>query len=50
MDECGVINDRTQAPSGMGYALENRLTMGRVMPDLFQNMHVEKAFRFFPTI
>lgn len=42
-----VINDRTQAPSGMGYALENRLTMGRVMPDLFQNMHVKKLSGFF---
>ena len=42
-----VINDRTQAPSGMGYALENRLTMGRVMPDLFENMYVKKLSGFF---
>ncbi len=42
-----VISDRTQAPSGMGYALENRLTMGRVMPDLFENMHVKKLSEFF---
>jgi uncharacterized circularly permuted ATP-grasp superfamily protein/uncharacterized alpha-E superfamily protein len=42
-----VISDRTQAPSGMGYALENRLTMGRVMPDLFKNMYVKKLSVFF---
>lgn len=42
-----VISDRTQAPSGMGYALENRLTMGRVLPDLFQGMNVKKISNFF---
>ncbi|MFA9392404.1 MAG: circularly permuted type 2 ATP-grasp protein [Prolixibacteraceae bacterium] len=42
-----VISDRTQAPSGMGYALENRLTMGRVLPDLFQGMNVKKLTTFF---
>jgi len=42
-----VVNDRTQAPSGMGYALENRLTMGRVLPDLFGNMHVKRLSDFF---
>ena len=42
-----VINDRTQAPSGMGYALENRLTIGRVLPDLFKNMYVKRLSGFF---
>jgi uncharacterized circularly permuted ATP-grasp superfamily protein/uncharacterized alpha-E superfamily protein len=42
-----VINDRTQAPSGMGYALENRLTMGRVAPELFTDMHVRKLSAFY---
>ena len=42
-----VINDRTQAPSGMGYALENRLTMGRVLPDLFNEMDVQRLSPFF---
>lgn len=42
-----IINDHTQAPSGMGYALENRLTIGRVLPDLFQNIYVKKLSEFF---
>ena len=29
-----VIGDRAQAPSGAGYALENRLTLSRVFPSL----------------
>jgi uncharacterized circularly permuted ATP-grasp superfamily protein/uncharacterized alpha-E superfamily protein len=28
-----VLSDRTQAPSGAGYALENRSVVGRVLPD-----------------
>lgn len=42
-----VINDRTQAPSGMGYALENRLTMGRVLPDLFTGVNIKRLSLFF---
>ncbi|WP_010135041.1 circularly permuted type 2 ATP-grasp protein [Ochrovirga pacifica] len=36
-----IVNDRTQAPSGMGYALENRITTRRIASDLFQNIHVK---------
>lgn len=42
-----VISDRTQAPSGMGYALENRLTLARVLPDLSKNMLVKSLSPFF---
>lgn len=42
-----VLNDRTQAPSGMGYALENRITLGRVLPDLFKDTNVKKLYTFF---
>lgn len=42
-----VVNDRTQAPSGMGYALENRLTTSRVASELFQNIHVKLLSEFF---
>jgi len=42
-----VLNDRTQAPSGIGYALENRLTMGRVLPELFKNIPIRKNTAFF---
>ncbi|MBK9495902.1 MAG: circularly permuted type 2 ATP-grasp protein [Xanthomonadales bacterium] len=32
-----VIADRTQAPSGAGYALENRLAVSRPFPDMFSD-------------
>jgi len=31
-----VLADRTQAPTGMGFALENRSVMSRVMPEVLQ--------------
>ncbi len=37
-----ILNDRTQAPSGSGYALENRLAMARIVPELFNGMRVKK--------
>lgn len=42
-----VLSDRTQAPSGAGYALENRLAIGRAFPDLFRTMNVERLAGFF---
>ena len=42
-----VVNDRTQAPSGMGYSLENRTTAGRVLSDVYENMNVRKLTAFF---
>lgn len=33
-----ILSDRTQAPSGAGYALENRLVMNRALPDAFAGM------------
>ncbi|KAB1071331.1 circularly permuted type 2 ATP-grasp protein [Tamlana haliotis] len=42
-----VVNDRTQAPSGMGYALENRLSNSRVIPELFDNINVKQPSKFF---
>ena len=30
-----VISDKTQAPSGLGYAIENRLTMNVIAKDLY---------------
>ncbi|MBI3700801.1 MAG: circularly permuted type 2 ATP-grasp protein [Afipia sp.] len=42
-----VLNDRTQAPSGAGYALENRLVMARAMTSLFGTMNVERLAPFF---
>ena len=36
-----VVSQRTQAPSGLGYALENRLTISRVFPDAFRELRVQ---------
>ena len=45
-----VIDDRTQAPSGAGYALENRLVISRLFPDLFRDLRVERLAGFFATL
>ncbi|MBF0238630.1 MAG: circularly permuted type 2 ATP-grasp protein [SAR324 cluster bacterium] len=42
-----VMGDRTQNPSGLGYALENRLTLMKVMPSLFRDSHVHRLVHFF---
>ncbi|NVK42406.1 MAG: circularly permuted type 2 ATP-grasp protein [Oceanospirillaceae bacterium] len=45
-----VIGDRTQTPSGAGYALENRTVMRRVFPSLFRDSHVHRLALFFHTL
>lgn len=45
-----VYSDRTAAPAGAGYALENRLVLGRTLPDLFQRYSVLKLNRFFQAL
>ena len=42
-----VLGDRAQAPSGMGYALENRLVTSRVLPDLYREAEVVRLAPFF---
>jgi uncharacterized circularly permuted ATP-grasp superfamily protein/uncharacterized alpha-E superfamily protein len=42
-----VLADRTQAPSGAGYALENRTIIADVLPDLFNSSHVQLLAQFF---
>ena len=42
-----VLGDRTQAPSGAGYALENRLALSRALPDLYGSRHVERLAGWF---
>ena len=44
-----VLADRTQAPSGAGYALENRLVTTRVLQDVFRASHVRRLANFFQT-
>ena len=45
-----VIGDRTQAPSGAGYALENRLIVSRTFPTLFADLNVQHLAGFFDTL
>ncbi|HWF20125.1 MAG TPA: circularly permuted type 2 ATP-grasp protein, partial [Verrucomicrobiae bacterium] len=42
-----VISDRTQAPSGAGYTLENRIVLSRVLPDEFRDCNVQRLASFF---
>ncbi len=42
-----VLDDRTQAPSGAGYALENRLVLSRAYPNLYNNTNVQRLAGFF---
>ena len=36
-----VVSQRTQAPSGLGYILENRLTVSRMFPHPFRELQVQ---------
>lgn len=45
-----VIGDRTQSPSGAGYALENRTVMSRIFPSLFRDSHVHRLSIFFQSL
>jgi uncharacterized circularly permuted ATP-grasp superfamily protein/uncharacterized alpha-E superfamily protein len=42
-----VLDDRTQSPSGAGYALENRLVLSRAYPNLYNAMNVQRLAPFF---
>ncbi|MCA0229268.1 MAG: circularly permuted type 2 ATP-grasp protein [Bacteroidetes bacterium] len=45
-----LVDNRTQAPSGAGYALENRRIMSKLLPELTEGMYVGRLFPFFNTI
>jgi uncharacterized circularly permuted ATP-grasp superfamily protein/uncharacterized alpha-E superfamily protein len=42
-----VISDRTQVPTGAGYALANRLVTSRALPEPFRGCHVRRLAGFF---
>jgi uncharacterized circularly permuted ATP-grasp superfamily protein/uncharacterized alpha-E superfamily protein len=42
-----ALADRTQAPSGAGYALENRIVLSRALPELFRECRVQRLAGFF---
>jgi len=44
-----VLGDRAQAPSGAGFALENRVAVARVFSDLYAEAHVHRLAGFFRT-
>ncbi|WP_208277337.1 circularly permuted type 2 ATP-grasp protein [Massilia oculi] len=45
-----VVADRTQAPFGAGYALENRAIIAPTFPDLLRELKVQPLSRFFRTM
>jgi uncharacterized circularly permuted ATP-grasp superfamily protein/uncharacterized alpha-E superfamily protein len=45
-----VLDDRTQAPSGAGYALENRIIISRAFPQLFRDLKVQHLAQFFAAL
>ncbi len=42
-----VTSDRTQIPTGSGYALANRLVTSRILPEAFRDCHVHRLAGFF---
>ena len=42
-----ILNDRAQAPTGLGYALENRLAISRAFPSAYAQMNVQRLAPFF---
>ena len=45
-----VLADRTRAPAGAGYALQNRMTLARAFPDAFRELQVEHLLPFFSAL
>jgi uncharacterized circularly permuted ATP-grasp superfamily protein/uncharacterized alpha-E superfamily protein len=45
-----AVADRTQAPSGAGYALENRSVISRTFPDLLRDLKIHHLAGFFDTM
>lgn len=45
-----VVSQRTQAPSGLGYLLENRLIISRLFPEAFREMKVQKLIAAYKAL
>ena len=45
-----VLSDRTQVPTGAGYALENRIIVSRTFSEAFRTCHVQRLAPFFRTM
>jgi uncharacterized circularly permuted ATP-grasp superfamily protein len=42
-----ILGDRSEAPSGSGFALENRIVISRMLPDAFRKCRVERLAPYF---
>ncbi len=45
-----VLGDRTQAPSGVGFALQNRVATARIFADYYAPSNVHRLAGFFPLL
>lgn len=45
-----VLGDRTQGPSGAGYAVENRIVVSRTLPHDFHELNVVRLASYFVTL
>jgi uncharacterized circularly permuted ATP-grasp superfamily protein/uncharacterized alpha-E superfamily protein len=45
-----VVSDRTQSPTGAGYALENRTIISSVFPEMFRDLNIERLSGFFASM
>ena len=45
-----VLSDRTQAPAGAGYALENRIVLSRTLSDSYRSCGIKRLASFFITL
>ncbi|MDL5352801.1 circularly permuted type 2 ATP-grasp protein [Microbacterium sp. zg-YB36] len=48
--EWHVLADRVQAPSGLGYAMENRRVIAQVLPDLYQESDLHRMEPYFSAL
>jgi uncharacterized circularly permuted ATP-grasp superfamily protein/uncharacterized alpha-E superfamily protein len=48
--EWQVMADRAQAPSGIGYAMENRRVISRVLPELYRQAGLHRMAPFFQAL
>ena len=48
--ETVALADRTQAPSGAGYAMENRTVISKVLPSLYRDAQVHRLAPFFRSL
>jgi uncharacterized circularly permuted ATP-grasp superfamily protein/uncharacterized alpha-E superfamily protein len=45
-----VLADHTEAPSGVGFALENRLALSRMLPEVFRQCQVQRLAPYFVAV